>query len=321
MKDSKLPILLSFHALTGERSILIRGQLTFTRIKDLSFKDYSRRKTFRTLVSLYRTKQFVNQDIVLFFDKGVLSASTDNFGSFSIKTDVDFPGTELKRVNLSTGEDVKMIGGLYPLTVQQVKSEVIVISDIDDTIMHSFIYRSVKKFRTLMFTTVEKRKAVSSMHTMLQQFHNEGAASFYVSNSEQNLYPLIYRFLIHNDFPPGPLFLKKMRKLWDVIRNVKFPMRNQHKEQTLHEIIQLFPGKKIVLMGDNTQHDIAVYLDAAAKYPESIRSIIILKVIKRNKYDILINEQMEKLKSNNITFHYASAFDTLPDSILNPPNA
>lgn len=321
MTDGKLPILLSFHALAGEKTILIRGQLTFTRIKDLSFKDYSRRKTFHTLVSLYRTTSFANQDIVLHFDEGTVSGTTDSFGSFSIQTDVDFPGTELKSVKLASGESVKMIDGLYPLAVQQVKSEVIVISDIDDTIMHSFIYQSVKKFRTLMFTTVEKRKAVKSMHTILQQFHNEGAASFYVSNSEQNLYPLIYRFLIHNGFPSGPLFLKKMRRLWDVVRNIKFPIRNLHKEQTIKEIIQLFPGKKIILMGDNTQHDIAVYLDAAEKYPENIRGIIILKVIAQNKDDILISEQLEKLKANNISFYYASAFSSIPSSILNPPNA
>lgn len=74
-------------------------------------------------------------------------------------------------------------------------------------------------------------------------------------------------------------------------------------------------------MGDNTQHDIAVYLDAAEKYPENIRGIIILKVIAQNKDDILISEQLEKLKANNISFYYASAFSSIPSSILNPPNA
>jgi hypothetical protein len=66
----KLPILLGFYALAGSETTLIMGQLTYTGVNDLSFKDFSRRKTFRTLLKLYRTKPYADQYIVLIFDKG-----------------------------------------------------------------------------------------------------------------------------------------------------------------------------------------------------------------------------------------------------------
>jgi phosphatidate phosphatase APP1 len=185
---------------------------------------------------------------------------------------------------------------------------VIVVSDIDDTLLHSFIFRKIMKFKTLMFTTVEKRRAVVAMQDLLHKFTSKGAVSFYLSNSEQNLYPLIYRFLLHNNFPAGPLFLKKMRGLWDVIRNIKFPLRNIHKQKTLEDILEMFPEKKIVLMGDNTQFDLTIYLEAAEKFPVNIRYILIRKVIEKKSDEALRQKHGEALKKNNITLYYSETF-------------
>jgi phosphatidate phosphatase APP1 len=309
MTMRKLPILLSFYALAGDSTTLIFGQLTYTRLTDFSFKDYSRRKTLRTLVRLYRTKPYADQYIVLLFDRGKIHTRTDRYGSFYITTPVRLKQAVLQKVMLVSGEEVKLIEGLYLLAVQEVPADVIVISDIDDTLIHSFISRKLQKFRTLMFTSVEKRKAVLNMQELLQRFTDAGAVPFYLSNSEQNLYPLIYRFLLYNRFPPGPLFLKKMRRLWHVLWNIKFPLRNIHKEQTLKDILVLFPRKKFVLMGDNTQHDLSIYLEAAAQFPQHIRYIIIRKVINNKREDEALLQKYEaKLKENNIRLYYADQF-------------
>ena len=159
-----------------------------------------------------------------------------------------------------------------------------------------------------MFTTMEKRKPVIAMQELLRKLTNLGASSFYVSNSEQNLYPLIYRFLIHNNFPPGPLFLKKLRSLWKVFLNIKFPLRNIHKDQTIAEIIDLFPNKQFVLLGDNTQHDLAIYLNAATKFPERIRYIIIRKVVEKKDDEAAIEKARETLKQYPTEIFYANEF-------------
>jgi phosphatidate phosphatase APP1 len=304
----KAPILLSFYGLSNGTSALVFGQLTFTQLEDLSFKDYSRRKTFRTLFSLYQTKPYSSQEIILVFDKAKLTVKTDAHGSFYVKTTDLSAAAILQKVVMSSGEEVKIIQGLYPRHLQEVISDVIVVSDIDDTLLHSFIFRKLMKFKTLMFTTVEKRRAVVAMQDLLQKFTSKGAASFYLSNSEQNLYPLIYRFLLHNNFSAGPLFLKKMRGLWDVIRNIKFPLRNIHKQKTLEDILEMFPHKKIVLMGDNTQHDLPIYLEAAEKFPVNIRYILIRKVVEKKSDDVLRGKHAEALSKNNITLYYSETF-------------
>lgn len=306
----KIPILLSFYALSNGDTTLLFGQVTYTGFSDLSFRDYNRRKTFRTLIKLYRTKSYANQDIILMLSGRYVPATTNRHGAFYVKTSENIREGVLEKVLLATGEEVKMVDGLYLKTVNHVQGDNIVISDLDDTLMHSFIYRKLLKFRTLMFTTVEKRKAVVHMQELMKSFISKGAIPIYLSNSEQNLYPLIYRFLMHNGFPPGPLFLKQMRKLVDVIMNIKFPPNNTHKISTLEELLALFPKQKFILMGDNTQHDLSIYLSAVEKFGNSIRYIIIRKVIEKKADELLIEKAKEMLKVNNINLYYSDDFPT-----------
>lgn len=305
---SKLPLLLSFYALSNGSTTLAFGQVTYTRINDFSFQEYSRRKTFRTLLKLYRTRPYANQEIVLIFAKGMLEAETNRHGAFYIKGGHDKIQGHLVKVLLKSGDEVRLVDGLYGKKIHHLQSDTIVVSDIDDTLVHSFIHDKLLKFRTLMFTTMEKRKAVTHMQELINNFAERGAVPVYLSNSEQNLYPLIYRFLRHNHFPAGPLFLKQMRKLWDVVMNVKFPPKDTHKITTLEEMLTLFPERKFILMGDNTQHDLSIYLSAAEKYGESIRYIIIRKVIERKGDEALITKSKSMLEEKNIKIYYASEF-------------
>ena len=304
----KLPILLSFYALSNGTTTLIFGQVTYTRLSDLSFIEYSRRKTFRTLMKLYRTRPFSNETIVLVFTNGRVEAATNRHGAFYIKASKAEVQGRLEKVLMKSGEGVRMVEGLYGTSIHYIEGNTILISDIDDTLVHSFIGDKFLKFRTLMFTTMEKRKAVIGMQELMNSFTAKGAIPIYLSNSEQNLYPLIYRFLTHNHFPAGPLFLKQLRKLWDVILNVKIPPKNTHKVTTLEEMLSLFPEKKFILMGDNTQHDVPIYIAAAEKYSKNIRYIIIRKVVEKKSDDNLISKEIEKLKQLGVGFYYADEF-------------
>jgi len=207
----KLPILLSFYALSNGRTVLCFGQVTYTSINDLSFVDYSRRKTFRTLVKLYRTRAYANERILLSFTEGRIEAETNRHGAFYVKEDQDRIGGRLEKVLLGSGKEVRMVEGLYDKEVNRPEGDTIVVSDIDDTLVHSFINDKLMKFRTLMFTTMEKRKAVTNMQELLKDFASRNAVPVYLSNSEQNLYPLIFSACSVNlsstssfDFSPHP---------------------------------------------------------------------------------------------------------------------
>jgi phosphatidate phosphatase APP1 len=238
-----VPILLSFYALSNGRKNLFTGQLTFSSLQDFSFKAYSSRKTFRTILALYRTRFFANQHIILNFDHGSTITKTDASGSFFCTADTVPQQTHLKEIILQSGHAGHIIEDFYPRTIYRIQAPVIVISDIDDTLLHSHISNKLLKLRTLMFTSMEKRKAVNSMMKLIRDLHATGATPFYLSNSEQNLYPLIFRFLLHNGFPSGPLFLKQMRRMRDVLRYQKVAERDLHKTKIVEQILTLFPDK------------------------------------------------------------------------------
>ena len=303
-----VPILLSFYGLSNGTKSLFRGQLTYSSLQDFSFKAYSSKKTFRTLLALYRTRFFANQAITLRFNEGQAYAMTDASGSFFCTANSASNQISLEEVILHNGVHARIVEDLYTRKIHFVTAPVIVVSDIDDTLLHSNVSNRFLKFRTLMFTTMEDRKAVVSMKNLIEELHQGGGEPFYVSNSEQNLYPLIYRFLLHNGFPPGPLFLKPMRKVRDVFRAIKVEERELHKATMLQEIIQRFPEKKYFLLGDNTQLDLNIYLKIAEQHPKNIRYIIIRKVPGRSHSESFLNETAERLKSWGIAFHYADSF-------------
>lgn len=306
--SDKLPILLSFHGLSHLNRNLVFGQLTYTPISDLSFKDYNRIKTFRTLFRLYHTKPFINQQLRLIFDMGEIKATTNRYGAFYEKPVGDFRNAILQKVILASGEEAKVYDGLYDKIIRDFPSQTIVVSDIDDTLLHSFISRKLKKIRTMMFTTMEKRKAVDHMQELINQLAVGGASPVYLSNSEQNLYPMIYRFLEHNNFPDGPLFLKQLRSITDLLFNIKFPVKNTHKISTLEDLLSLFPDKQFVLMGDNTQHDLQIYLSVVEKFGDRIRSIVIRKVGEKPADKVLIEKWRGKLRDHNVQLYYTDSF-------------
>lgn len=303
-----LPILLSFQAVAGGSSVLITGQLSYSSLRDLSFKAFTRRRTFRTILALYRTRHFAHQPITLIFGETLLiEATTDSSGAFSLVAELPATPATLTGIRLGDGQWVRLAQDMYTLEVQTPPAPVIVVSDIDDTLLHSNISRRLLKLRTLMLTTLEKRRPVEPMRDVLNDFHSRGATTFYLSNSEQNLYPLIYRFLHHNAFPKGALFLKPMRRFWDVVRGKKRgPQRNVHKLTWLEKLLTLFPDRRFILLGDNTQNDLVIYLKTAAQFPQQVQAIYIRKVVERPMHRGLIEAYKPQLP--NTTIYYDTRF-------------
>jgi phosphatidate phosphatase APP1 len=160
----------------------------------------------------------------------------------------------------------------------------------------------------LLFTAVEKRKAVKDVSHLIKRFALAGCHCFYLSNSEQNLYPMLYRFLSINEFPPGPLFLKQYIRIRHLVVRRLLGKKHSHKMNTLGKLMELFPNKKFILIGDNTQRDLVIYLQIAEMFPERIRYIIIRKVRTREKHVELVRAAKERLKQHNIGLHYESSY-------------
>ncbi|WP_341199704.1 App1 family protein [Croceibacter atlanticus] len=156
-----------------------------------------------------------------------------------------------------------------------------VISDIDDTLLETGVVSKLK-WKVLvnsLFKHAENRMAFAGAATIYSKLHQgisgeEANPIFYVSNSPWNLYRYLEYFLMHNNFPKGPILLRDFRTPFDKTKKRKV----SHKEHEIKNIIKTYPNKKFVLIGDAGEHDIDIYLDIVKHFPNRIKAIYIRTV-------------------------------------------
>jgi len=165
-----------------------------------------------------------------------------------------------------------------------------VISDIDDTILHTGV---VSKFKwKLLFNTFfkspTKRKALegsAELYQKLQKGKNgkESNPFFYVSHSPWNLYNYLTYFLEDNKFPKGAILLRSMRNVFS--RNKEVP----EKQKAIVNIIKSYPDLKFILIGDAGEYDAEIYMEVVKSFPKNVKAIILRDVSSIKKNERILN--------------------------------
>lgn len=153
-----------------------------------------------------------------------------------------------------------------------------VISDVDDTVLASYITSVVKMAVEMLLKDVRERATfpgVPAFYTALQggpdgQAHNP---IFYVSLSPWNLYGVLEQFLALNGIPAGPVLLRDYG--WQMLASLNKPA---HKLQVIEEVLDTYPHLPFVLLGDSGQHDPETYAAIVRDYPGRILAIYIRDV-------------------------------------------
>ncbi|CAO3696313.1 unnamed protein product [Rhizopus stolonifer] len=147
-----------------------------------------------------------------------------------------------------------------------------IISDIDDTIKDTRILSGART--VLSKTFFEAPKDVDGMADVYMSWYSQGASFHYVSNSPFQLIPMLDQFIRHYQFPPGSMHLRDESSLFS--RLVETP--GQAKREAILEIIQDFPQRLFVLVGDSGEIDLEIYTKIASEYPDRILKIFIRDV-------------------------------------------
>ncbi|EMI15760.1 hypothetical protein RMSM_07331 [Rhodopirellula maiorica SM1] len=153
-----------------------------------------------------------------------------------------------------------------------------IISDIDDTILHTGAI-DILTMAKLTFLGNARTRAplcgVAKLYEMLQ--HNGDIRRdplnpvFYVSSSPWNLYDLIDDFLELNAIPKGPILLRDLG--FDETKFIK--EGHEHKLTKARRLMQQFDSLPFVLFGDSGQEDARLYAAAAREFGTRIRAIFI----------------------------------------------
>ncbi|MEQ8677380.1 MAG: DUF2183 domain-containing protein [Aggregatilineales bacterium] len=154
-----------------------------------------------------------------------------------------------------------------------------VISDLDDTVIHSDVSSIINLAKNTFLQNAHTRlpfTGVAALYRALQiGTRNSRNPIFYVSSSPWNLYDLLTDFLALKKIPLGPLFLQDFglnKGKWVT------QAHSAHKLSAIKEIMSMYPNLPFVLIGDSTQHDAKIYYEIAIMYPTRIRAIYVRDV-------------------------------------------
>lgn len=156
-----------------------------------------------------------------------------------------------------------------------------VISDIDDTILHTGVVSSLK-WRVVLntvFKTAAKRtplNGAAEFYTLLHRGKSGEDANpiFYVSHSPWNLYRYLQFFLQNNNFPKGPILLRNFPKFG----RRKSEDEKPQKQKEILNILKTYPVLKFILIGDSGEHDADIYKEIAELHPDNILAIYLRSV-------------------------------------------
>ncbi len=193
------------------------------------------------------------------------------------------------------------------------KTQRIIISDIDDTVLVSHSTQTMKKLQLMLFKNALTRRSfrgITEFYKALSKGKDDTSdiPFFYVSSSEWNLYDLLVDFFYTNDLPKGVFLLRKLEysiyKFWKSGGG-----SHQHKYDKIKRILEIFPDQKAILIGDSGQKDPWIYSDIALEYPERIETIYIRKIRSRSLFLHEQNsfEKLQHIKTEYLEFESAYA--------------
>ena len=150
-----------------------------------------------------------------------------------------------------------------------------VISDIDDTIKISEV---TDKKRLMQRTFLEPFGPVPGMAELYRRWAQDHEAMFhFVSGSPWQLYSELAEFTKSAGFPPASFALRMVRfKDISVLELVGDPI--EFKVSKIAPLVERFPGRRFVLVGDSGEKDPEVYGEIARRFPQQILRIFIRDV-------------------------------------------
>jgi len=172
------------------------------------------------------------------------------------------------------------------------------VSDLDDTVIHTGLTRAWEALRSTLLVADDARVPIAGGAELYQELlavpgraspagradgsqdpgpvtSTAPAPAFYVSTGAWNLHEMLLRFLARHGFPAGPLLLT------DWGPSARWLFREDStvfKTRTIVTVLDEHPGLDWVLVGDSGQHDPEAYAAVVRSRPGRVRAVYIRAV-------------------------------------------
>ena len=244
--------------------LVARGRVMARLRRSETRVDQSLWRNVRQMIGLFRTAEVGGVTV----HAGDVSAEADEEGYFTLLLPRgDQAG--LFGVTVSVGQ----VSVDCPVMIPDPNADFGVISDIDDTMMHTGAYSIWRNLWNSLTGNARTRLVFPDAVTLMQRLSDAGRNPVhFVSSSPWNFHDFLTDVFNRHDLPRGPMFLRDYG-----ISETQFitGTHGDHKGSAIDVILAAEPDWPFILIGDTGQHDAQVYLAAAERHPGRIKQVIL----------------------------------------------
>ncbi len=240
----------------------------------------------------------VRGTIMVHTSRGPVAVPTDRSGYIDVRLENGALEPGWRPIDYSTVEGRTTTGDVQ---VIDPSVDFGIISDIDDTIISTMLPRLMLAAWNSFVVHESARQAVPGMARLYRDLldRHPGAPLVFVSTGSWNTQPTLTRFLHSRRFPQGAMLLTD----WGPTSTGWFRSGREHKEREVRQLAADFPNIRWVLVGDDGQHDPAIYGRFSREFPEQVRAVAIRQltpaeqVLAHGTLDSLESAQMDRTHS------------------------
>ena len=183
-----------------------------------------------------------------------------------------------------------------------------IISDIDDTIKIS----GVTDRRALLENTfLRDFEAVPGMADVYRDWLGDDGSLHFVSSSPWQLYEPLEELIVESGFPSATLNLKPVRFRDETLFDL-FKKGTETKPAVIRSILDRYPQRRFLLVGDSGEQDPEVYADLLRERPDQVMKIFIRNVTDAKPDDERFTGVLEGIEPERWQLFTDPATMTLP---------
>ncbi len=229
-------------------------------------------RTFMETVAWFTTSEVPGVPVEAISDIASAHAVSDDEGYIEARVRVSPPTEHRVGVKLTARRAPDTVAPAYAVPDD---GRPLVVSDIDDTVLITGVKERLKMVGRTLIGDPTDREVVDGMPELLKALVGDQAPVFFVSTSPWNLYQRLADTLAHHEVPAGPMLLAD----WGFgSKQMLVRPALEYKVETISGVLDDFPGRHVVLVGDSGQHDLAAYLAIAEAFPGRVLAILIREV-------------------------------------------
>jgi len=141
--------------------------------------------------------------------------------------------------------------------------DIVIVSDFDDTYKITNTTSKGGMVKNVLFSD----DVFEGMSSLYKKMNSDCKAFYFLSSSPRALQKKITNLLTENGLGNANLVLAELGE-----------DRQEYKYNNIIEVIKFYPQSKVILIGDDSQHDPEVYMKVAKDYPDVVLDVYIRPV-------------------------------------------